>query len=667
MQESQSHIYEFGDFRVDATKRLLLHHDGEPVPLTPKVFDTLLYLVEHNGKVLDKDELMSAIWADTIVEENNLSQNISILRRILGEKRGEHRFIATIPGRGFKFVAEVSDLSAPTGDFLSEPSAVTDGLNAKELQISNDKFQMTNQSGISNLKSEILDLKLENTDQKPKTENRRTGRFGFVALIVSSVLALGYLGFYLWRENTKPIADTPIKTIAVLPFKPLVLENRDEAWEMGMADTLISRLGGNREIIVRPLSSVRKYGNLEQDALTAGRALDVEVVLDGSFQRWGDKIRVNARLIKVADGTLLWTGTFDEKFTDIFVVQDSISNRVASALEFQLSGDEKSEVGKSYTKNAEAYDLYLRGRYNAFKITEPEIRKAIAFYGQAIELDPTYALAYAGMADAYRTLAITAYAPSKEVCPQAKALALQALKIEANLAEAHIVLGWIAFWYEWDWNVAESELKRAIELAPNNSDAHRAYAHFLSNLGRHDEAIAEGRRARELDPLSLITNALEGQFLFYAGRTDEAFTRYNKTLEIEPNFWTAHNHLGRVYIHQGRYAEAISALIKAKELSGGSTEPIAQLGYALAKSGNREQAQATLADLKSLAAKRHVPAYNFAMIYNGLGEKQEALNYLEKSFGEREVQLTFIKVDTRWDDIRVEPRFVDLMRRMNLE
>ena len=667
MKQSQTHSYEFGDFRLDTSKRLLLQRDGGQIPLTPKVFDTLLYLVEHAGKIIEKDELMSAIWADTIVEENNLSQNISILRRVLGEKRGEHRFIATIPGHGFKFVAEVSDLSVPTSGFLSEPSAVADGLNAKELQISNDKLQIENQSGISNLKLEIPDLKLKNKDQKPKTENRNTKRFGFVALIVSSVLALGYLGFYLWRENTKPIARAPIKTVAVLPFKPLVLENRDEAWEMGMADTLISRLGGNREIVVRPLSSVRKYGNLEQDALTAGHALDVEALLDGSFQRWGDKIRVNARLIKVADGTLLWTGTFDEKFTDVFVVQDAISNRVASALEFQLGGDEKNGIGKSYTKNAEAYDLYLRGRYYAFKITEPEIRKAIAFYGQAIELDLTYALAYAGMADAYRTLAITTHAPSKEVCPQAKSLALQALEIDANLTEAHIVLGWIAFWYEWDWNAAESELKRAIELAPNNSDAHRAYAHLLSNSGRHTEAVAMGRRARELDPLSLITNALEGQFLFYAGRTNEAIARYDKTLEIEPNFWVLHNHLGRVYTHQGRYTEAITALTKAKELSAGSTEPITQLGYALAKSGNREKAQATLADLKSLANKRHVPAYNFAMIYNGLGEKEEALNYLEKSFEEREVQLTFIKVDTRWDDIRVESRFVDLMRRMKLQ
>jgi len=659
MNAPQTQNYEFADFRVDASKRLLIKSDGKSVPLTPKVFDLLLYLVRHAGKLIEKDELMTEIWADTIVEENNLSQNVSILRRALGENRCENRFIATVPGRGYKFVAEVREVDdAATrrhGDAeMSESPAVAGGFADLGFGIEDFGFQNENQ-------------KPEIPNQIPIPKSQIPNRKWLIGLTVLSILAIGSLGFYLWRENIESVANAQIKTVAVLPFKPLVAESRDEALEMGMADTLISRLGNNRKIVVRSLSSVRKFGNLEQDALTAGRALDVEAVLDGSIQRWGDSIRVNARLIKVADGSLLWTGTFDEKFTGIFLVQDAISNKVASALEFQFSGDKKSEVGKSYTKNAEAYELYLRGRYYAFKITEPEIRKAIAFYQQAIELDPTYAIAYAGMGDAYRTLSIIPYAPSKEVCPQAKALALRALEIDANLAEAHIVLGWVAFWYEWNWNAAESELKRAIELAPNNSDAHRAYAHYLSNLGRHDEAIAEGRRARELDPLSLITNALEGQFLFYAGRTDEAIARYDKTLEIDPNFWTAHSHLGRVYTHQRRYTEAIAALTKAKELSAGSTEPVMQLGYALAKSGNREQAQATLADLKSLAAKRHVPAYNFAMIYNGLGEKEEALNYLEKSFGEREVQLTFIKVDTRWDNLRSEPRFFDLMRRMNFE
>jgi serine/threonine-protein kinase len=633
MDEPQRHIYEFGDFRICAAKRLLLKRDGEQVPLTPKVFETLLYLVEHNGKIIDKEDLISAIWADTIVEENNLSQNISILRRVLGEKRGEHRFIATVPGRGFRFVAEVREIA--------------------EYEMRNAELKAANQTTSEETKQQI--------SEKPP----RIPGVWIAATVAIVAVVLGIAAFNAWR--TKTASASPIKTVAVLPFKPLVAENRDEALEMGMADTLISRLGNNREIVVRPFSSVRKYGNLEQDALTAGRALEVDSVLDGTIQRWGDKIRVNVRMVKVADGTLLWANTFDEKFTDIFVVQDAISQRVVSALALKLSGNEQTRLEKRYTNSAEAYKLYLQGRSHYFKSTQPEIRKSIVFYQQAIDIDGNYALALAGMADAYRTLSITTYAPSKEVCPQAKALAKRALEIDESLAEAHIVLGWVEFMYDWNWAAAEKELRRALELSPNNSEAHRAYAHLLSNLGRHDEAIAEAQKARELDPLTLINNALEGQFLFYGGRADEAIVRLNKTLELDPIFWVAHNILGRVYIHQERYPEAIAELQKAKELSRGSTEPVTQLGYALAKSGNRRQAQATLEELKSFAVDNYVPAYNFAMIYNGLGERDEALNWIEKSYREREVQMSFIKIDSRWDDFRSNLRFAEIVKQMNLE
>jgi len=658
MNEPQLQIYEFGDFRIDAAKRLLTKGIDEPLPLTPKVFDTLLYLVRHNGRVIGKDELMREIWIDSIVEENNLSQNVSILRRVLGEKPGEGRFIATVPGHGFRFIPEVREASEVSSSKFQVSSSV-------ESEISNSE---SNDESPTKSAPETRNLKLEaNQQPKPKTDDRNPNRFRFAAFAVLIILALGSLGIYLWRENEKSVADARIKSIAVLPFNPLVAEHRDEALEIGMADTLIARLGNNQKIIVRPLSSVRRFGNLEQDAVQAGRALDVEAVLDGSIQRWGDGIRVNVRLIRVADGTALWTGTFDEKSTGIFVVQDAISKRVTAALAMRLSGDEQANLEKRPTESVEAYELYLRGRYHFFKITQPEIRKAIVFYEQAIEADPNYALAYAGMADAYRALSIAAYASSKEALPQAKAAAKRALEIDADLAEAHIVLGWVGFLYDWDWSAAETELKKAIELAPNNSDAHRGYAHFLSNQGRHDEATAEGRRARELDPLTLITHTLEGQFLFFAGRDTEAIARYDKTLEIEPDFWVAHNGLGRVYIRQGRYPEAIAALTKARELSRGSTEPVMQLGYALAKSGNRERAEATLEELKSFAKDNYVSAYTFAMIYNGLGEKDEALSYLEKSFQEREVQITFIKIDTRWEEFRAEPRFVDLMKQMNFE
>lgn len=341
---------------------------------------------------------------------------------------------------------------------------------------------------------------------------------------------------------------------------------------------------------------------------------------------------------------------------------------VSRKLQSQLSPADEQVLNKNYTRNAEAYELYLKGRYYSLKLTLPEIRKGINFFQQAIDVDPTYALAYAGMAEAYRSLAIGGWGvPSKEAYPQAKSIATKALEIDPNLPEARVALGWIAFSFDWDWTAAENDFKKAIDLAPNNADAHRGYAHLFSNLGRGDEAIAEIRRARELDPLSLITNALEGQFLFYAGRLDEAKTRFEKALEIDPDFWIAHNGLGRVYISEGKYDDAIRALRKAASTGGNTTEPITQLGYALARSGKQEEARQTLEDLTSLGAKFYVPSYSFAMIYNGLGEEDQALRYLEKSLDEREVQITFIKIDARWDALRNNPRFLTLIHRVGFD
>lgn len=633
MEEPQAHIYEFGNFRVDAAKRLLLKGIDGTVPLMPKAFDTLLYLVEHNGKVIEKDELMSAIWADTIVEENNLTQNISILRRVLGEKHGENRFIATVPGRGYKFVAEVRQID---GVEKSEPPALAGGL----LPEAEDQLA---------------------TDKGPTTKAKIASRFWLSALVIFGVLGFSSLGFYLWRGNTKPVANVRIKTVAVLPFKPLVAEKRDEALEFGMADTLISKLSGE-DIIVRPFSAIRRYGSLEQDSLTAGRELGVEAVLDGSIQTSGERIRVVARLFRTGDGKQIWAGQFDEKFTDIFAVQDSISERVVTALKIRLESKEK----KHSTENVEAYQLYMKGRYHALNLTRAETDKGIAYFQQAIQIDPNYALAYVGLAEAYLPMALTSGVPSWEAMPKAKAAALRAIEIDETLAEAHAALGFVIFWYDWDWQAAEKEYLRALVLDPNSARAHFAYAHLLSNMAQHEKALAEIKRARELDPLSLPTGALEGQILFFAGKYDEALDRLNKTIDLNPNIWLSHLFISRVYTQKGMHAEAIAATKKAKELSSNSQSD-AYLAYALAKWGKKAEARAVLDKLLKLSKESYVPPYNFAVVYNGLGESKNALDYLEKGFAERDVRMVFLKVEPKWNNLRSEPRFIDLLRRMRFE
>ena len=682
MNEVQTQIYEFGEFRLDAAKRLLIKGKGEVVSLTPKVFDTLLYLVRHGGKVIEKDELMREIWTDSIVEENNLNQNISILRRIFGEKPGEQRFIITVPGHGYRFVPEVREVSEVSSSGFKVSGAVESEISHSELQsesaaqISEDKLQNENKSGNSILRlqnesenngeSEID--KFQNTEfqnKNPKLENpepKTKNRFSYIALTVLVISAIGAAGFYLWRENEKSI-DAPIKTVAVLPFKPLTAENRNEALELGMADTLISKLSSGEKVIVRPLGSVRRYNSLEQDSLLAGRELTVDSVLEGTIQTAGNRIRISARLLRTLDGKQLWSAQFDEKFTDIFDVQDSISERAAAALKFRL-GDKRK---KRDTENVEAYQFYAKGRFHVLKATRVGIETGILNLAQAIELDPNYALAYVGLADAYRAMSLAGEIPSNEFLPKAKAAALKAIEIDDTLAEAHAVLGSIIFWYEWDWNAAENHYKRALVLDPQSADARQFYAHLLSNTGQHAEALSEIKLAREIDPLNLRTGALEGLFLLHAGQPDEALGKLRKTLELDPNFWLANNFIVRVFIQKEMYAEAIAFAGKAREISPASSEPVTASGYALAKSGKIAEARAVLEELQKLSATRHVPPYNIALVYNALGESDKALDYLKKGFAEKDVRMVFLKVEPKWNNLRNEPRFIDLMRRMNFE
>ena len=538
MDPQEPHIYAFGDFRLDGPKRLLLR-GGELVSLTPKVFDTLVYLIEHRGSVLSKDDLMSAVWPDTVVEENNLSQNISKLRSVLGESPGDHRWIVTLPGRGYRFVADVRLLASgkeSTPEDAGLPGPVPER-NPSAAAASSLPKQATRGFSV------------------------RLGRFVLAGLL-AGLLTAGAV--YFLRSRNRASAHPTVESIAVLPFKPLVPESRDEALELGMADTLITKLSNGTKIIVRPISSVRRYGGVEQDPLAAGRELVVDAVLDGTIQRWGDRIRVTARLVRVSDNRTLWAGQFDRGFGDIFDVQDSISERAAAELVPILTGEEKEQLARRYTADTEAYELYLKGRFFWYKRTPQATAKAAEYFQRALERDPRYALAYAGIADCYRTLPIMSDAPSRESFPKAKQAALKALEIDNNLAEAHSALGYVEYFFEWDWAAAEKEFQRAIEINPNYPLAHLGYAHLLSTLGRHEDALAEIDRAIKLDPLSPFVGTIKGQILFHARRYSEAIEEVNKALEIEPNFWIGQIVLCRSYERLAHYEQALKAFARLR-------------------------------------------------------------------------------------------------------
>lgn len=640
MDEPKPHIYEFGEFRLDASRRLLLRRDGEPVPLTPKVFDTLLYLVEHGGAVLTKDELMAAVWPDTVVEENNLGQNISKLRGLLGEGRGENRYIATAPGRGYRFVAEVKALT---------------GEDAREAATAGPPETIAVPSGVA----------LTHSSQPTRRVSRLRKRAWAAAFVGLLAAAVGVGIFYVWRGWTKRVGVTSVRTIAVLPFKPLVQEGRDEALELGIADTLIAKLSNSREFIVRPISSVRRYGRVEQDPVVAGRELGVEAVLDGTIQRWDDRVRVTARLIGVGDGGTLWVGQFDEKFTDIFAVQDSVSLRVAGALRPSLTGEERALLAKRYTDDAEAYDLYLKGRFFWNKRMREADEQAADYFRQALARDPAYALALAGLSDYYRALPIAHEVPPREALPKAKDAARRALELDEGLAEAHSALGWADF-FECDLEGAVKEHRRALEINPNLPDARLGYAHALSNLGRHEEALAEVDRALKLEPLSLHIGSLKGLLLFHARRYPEAVEHLRKTLEIEPNFWIGQIALGKSYERLGRYEESLAAFRKAGEFTGGASQVVSLSGYTYAVAGRQEEAERTLRELVTASGQRYVPPYHVALVYHGLGNADEALRWLERAYRERDVHLVYLGVDPKWDTLRGDTRFVGLLRRMKL-
>ncbi len=625
--------YEFGDFCVDSSRRALLRRDGQPQPLTPRVFDTLLYLIQHAGSVLGKDELMAAIWSGRVVEENNLSQNISTLRRVLGDGEGGSRYILTVPGQGYRFVGEVREVGdgqRPATSAGSAPPVVAAGA--------------------------------------PTSRSRKlpgswmAASIVLVAALVTIVVAL--------RPSHRPAAEVAAavtRTIAVLPFKSLLAESRDDTLDLGMTDMLIAKLSNSHELVVRPLSAVRHYGGQTQDPLAAGRELGVESVLDGSFQRWGDRIRVTARLLQVRDGSALWAGSFDEKFTDVFTVQDAISQRVAASLALRLSGDEQKGLAKRYTENIEAYQLYLTGRMHIENLTHSEILKGIEFLRRAIELDPHYALAYAAIADAYRRLPINSDMRPEEAFPQAEAAAEKALALDDSIALTHVALGFTRMWYDWRWADAEREFKRAIELNPSDALAHLGNSVLLTNLGRNDEAVLEARRALELDPMSLIVKSVAAWSLAHGGRDDEAIASLRKAFDINPNFWIAHLQMSRILSRQGKYAEAIAELNQARRFSEDDAGVIAGLGIAWARAGDAAKARAALDELQSVSSGQYVAPSNFAGLYAALGQMDQAFAALDRAYAERDPEMAFLNNWEAADTLRTDPRYAVLRRRMNLD
>ena len=589
MDDSAGSLYEFGPFRVDAQRHILLR-DGRTIPLAPKVFETLLALVRSDGRILKKNELMEVIWPDTFVEESNLAQHVFLLRKVLGEGKGEHRYIVTVPGVGYRFVAEVSVAEATRA--AAAPAA---------------------------------------------------GRPGAMADI------------------------RPPAALAVLPFKTIPVTEGDEVLGLGMADALITKLGGLRLVKVRPTTAVLRYVGPGHDALAAGRELGVDALLDGYYQRHGDQIRVSVQIIRVRDGVTLWAAKFDESFTNFFAIQDSVSEHVARELEIELSGAERRRLRKNYTDNPEAFRAYIKGRYFWSRRTPEGLRKGLEYAQQAVALDPTYAAAYIGIADTYNLLgAQHSVMPPGDAFPRARAAAERALEIDPAMAEAFASLGFVAYCFDWDWRAAEGHFRRAIELRPNYPTAHHWYGEFLSTAGRFEEAVASLRQALALDPLSLAVGTDLGATFYYAGDYERGEEELGKALEVDAGFVRAHLVMGAIQERKGEHAAAVASLRRAAELSERDPAILPSLGHALAVSGEAREAREILKELRELAERRYIPPCGVALIHAGLGEREEVYRWLREGFERRDMNLLWLKINPRFDWLRGDAEFKELQRRVGI-
>jgi len=651
MSRATRQFYEFGPFRIDVTERLLLR-DGEVVPLTPKVFDTLLMLVENSGHILSKNEMMKRVWADSIVEEASLTKNISVLRKALGQTPETDQYIETIPWRGYRFLVGVRELSENGVEPIVQDSSISRPLIGQENASSAGEQVSAAPTAVE-------------TPSESGGWQSATRRATLIVIGAALIIVITATVLFVTGRKTKPDSPHPqtLRTIAVLPFKSLSPEAGDDYLGLGMADTLIIRLSNIQQIIVRPTSSIRKYSSSDQDALIAGREQQVDSVLDGSIHRAEGRIRVTANLINVLDGKSLWAGSFDEKDGDILKLQDSIVERLARALTLELTGEEQKRLTKRYTENSEAYLLYLRGRYHLERRTLKDVETSIDYFKRAINIDPQYALAYAGLAESYSSLSVLGAVPAKAVMPRAKDASMQALALDDQLAEAYTSLGLIKTIYDWDWAGAEQAHQHALKLNPNSALAHRLYGHLLRTTGRLDDALVEFNHALSLEPLSLVANRDVGVTLYVARQYDRAIEQFQKTLELDPGFATVYGFLERAYEASGNYEQAIAADLKAVTVQQNGPATVDALRHAYTLSGWKAYWHKRLGLEKERA---YAAPSQMVLIYARLGEKDSAFEWLEKSYQERDFWLNFIKIDPLLDSLRDDARFIDMLQRVGL-
>jgi TolB-like protein/DNA-binding winged helix-turn-helix (wHTH) protein/Tfp pilus assembly protein PilF len=642
-------LYEFEDFRFDA-EHLMLYRRGESIPLAPKAAETLLVFIERRGQILSKEELIEQIWPDAFVEESNLFLYLFVLRKTLGKQKDGTPYLETLRRRGYRFngsVQLVSDNNRqephstqfqvinPIDSFRS---ATTDSLPVNDLPTDPSVWRQTNPA-VNDLPESRRDWPLRRSS---------FAAIGVIALVAA--LALSYTYFFGRRS---------IHSIAVMAFANESGEPKLEYLSDGLTGNLIESLSKVPDLQVKALSTVVRYKGANSDAGRIGQELNVEAVLFGHLIETGEDLTLQVELVDSRNGNNLWRRTYQKKVSGLVVLQSELARDLVRKLSVPITDKTREKLAKRDTENSDASLLYFSGVNHARKLTEQDIKKAIELFWQAIHKDPEYAKAYAAIASAHRSLTMCCGGHPSEFM-KAKVAAQKAVQLDDELAEGHSALAASIYSYDWNWAEAEKEFLRALELDPNSSMSHFLYADFLGRMARRQEAVVEGERARELEPLEPFFNA------FAAVRApDKAVERIRFAIDLDPNFYFSHSMAAAIYGERKMYAEAIEEARLAKALSPDQTWSDVILSSIFVNAGRPEESRAILDQLLLRSKSRFVPPYHIAAVYNNVGDKERALDWLEKAYAIRDPGMPFLKT-MNWKNVENDPRFQDILRRVGL-
>ncbi|MFZ0770528.1 MAG: winged helix-turn-helix domain-containing protein [Candidatus Sulfotelmatobacter sp.] len=666
MDKTVRHLYEFGPFVLDPGERLL-RHGAARMELPPRAFDTLQVLVENNGRLLEKDALMRTIWGGTVVEENNLSQVVYLLRKALRDGEDGTRYIETVPKRGYRFVAGVREIEIADGNGqVPGPSAPSSLSTNHGSPVVDGAAGSASEDG-SHAASRTAANSLEPSSSSATSRSGWSQGLGGGLAIVAVAALLGAAG---WKQGLFGDADPgPIRSVAVLPLQNLSNDPNQEYFADGMTDELITDLAQIRELKVVSKTSIMQYKGTRTPLPQIGRDLGVDAVVEGSVLRSGERVRITAQLIRTATDRHIWAAAYDGDLKDVLSLQARVAEAITNEVKLSLTAEESGRLRQARAVNPEAFDLYLRGRYAWNQRNVEGFQKANEYFNQAIEKDANFALAYSGLADSHTLL--TLYGAGVTHMTEAQAAAEKALQLDNTLAEAHTSLAAVKVLHDWDWQGAEQEFQRALALNPNSAQAHHWYGNLLLGPeGRHEEAIAELQRARELDPLCVIINADTGFAYYLAGHYDLALQEYQKVSAAHPNFVPVHFYLSKYYRQSGQYDLWLKEIVEDDRLSGSSSggqalqQVYAQGGFRAAMEeaakppGSSKLAHSTPFRMDSCAT---------AEANAELGRNGPALNALEDCYRWSRPALIYLKVDPAWTNLRSEPRYQALLKGIGLQ